>query len=430
MNDLTITGGRVWDGSELAGADLAIRGSEIVAVGAKLDADGAVALDASGCIVMPGLVDIHVHFREPGEEEAEDILSGSAAAAAGGYTDVVTMPNTKPAVDTAQVVASIRSIGDNIGLVRVHPAGCVTRNREGGRLAELNEMHRAGVRVFTDDGSPISNSSLMRRALEYVSAFGGVVADHCQDLSLTEKAQMHEGDVSGRLGLPGWPASAEEIMVARDILLAGAAGARVHLQHISSAWSVELIRHAKDRGIRVTAEVTPHHLALSDKCAEMFDPVFKVNPPIRDKDHIDVLRRGLADGTIDAVATDHAPHKSENKEEWTSARPGMLGLETALPVVYELVGSGEMTFARFVDSMATMPAQIAGLPQRGALEPGAIADLCIFDPNEVWEVDPRVFMSKSRNSPFAGMKMQGRVRHTVLAGRPTCVDGRVTHERV
>lgn len=423
MSGLVIRGGRVWDGSGLVDADVEIAGGRIVSVAPGLRAASGDELDATGCVVLPGLVDLHVHLREPGYEEAEDIASGSAAAAAGGFCDVVVMPNTTPPIDSAEVVRSVRAAGERAGLVRLHPAGCVSRERKGEKLAELAEMHAEGVTIFTDDGSPVADAWLMRRALEYANGFGAVLADHCEDPALTDGAQMHEGEVSGRLGLRGWPASAEEIMVARDCVLAEAAGARVHIQHISTALSVEFVRMAKARGVRVSAEVTPHHLFLDDHMAESFDPVFKVNPPLRSNEHVEAARAALADGTIDAVATDHAPHTPESKEEWTCALPGMLGLETALALVWELHAEGLLGLDRLVDAMAVRPAAIAGLDERGPVVAGAAADLCVFDPDSAWTVDPNGLQSKGINTPYAGRTLQGRVRHTVLAGWPTLRDG-------
>lgn len=424
---LVITGGAVWDGTACEAADLVITDGAIVDVTGpgRVPEAGCDVLDAAGCLVLPGLVDVHVHFREPGGEDAEDIASGSAAAAAGGFTDVVAMPNTDPPQDSAAVVEAVRAAGERAGLCRVHPAGCVTRGRAGRDLADLGELARAGVHVFTDDGSPVPDSMLMRRALEFVGALGGVVADHCEDLRLTEGAQMHEGEVSGRLGLRGWPAAAEAVVVARDLLLAEATGTRVHLQHVSTVQAVDLLREAKARGVAATAEVTPHHLTLTDEAAATFDPVYKVNPPLRSREHVDAVRAALADGTIDCVATDHAPHTPERKEEWTTAMCGMLGLETALPLVYALVREGSLTLERLVDATAVMPARIAGLAPRGPLVRDAAADVCVFDPAAGWEVDPRLLHSKGVNTPYAAMRLTGKVRHTVCGGRVTLRDGAV-----
>ncbi|MCE7885092.1 MAG: dihydroorotase [Actinobacteria bacterium ATB1] len=419
-----IRDGHVWNGQGTEQVDVRVEEGCVTQVGRSLAAHpGEEDLDASGCLVLPGLVDIHVHLRVPGGEDAEDIATGSAAAAAGGFCDLVAMGNTAPPYDTAAVVRSVRAEAGAVGLVRVHPAGCVTRGRNGKDLAELHELHRAGCRVFTDDGDPVSDAAIMRRALEYVKGFDGVVADHCEDRSLTAGAQMHEGRVSGRLGLQGWPAAAEEIVVARDILLAEHCGARVHLQHISTAGSVEMVRQAKARGVYVTAEVTPHHLTLTDEVVETFDPVYKVNPPIRSAEHVQAVREGLADGTIDAVATDHAPHTAERKEEWTTAACGMLGLETALPLVWSLVADGTLTLDRMVHAMCASPSRIASLPVRDSVVPGVPADMCVFDTDTAWTVDVHKLRSKASNSPYGGMQLHGRVRHTLLAGRPTVLDG-------
>jgi dihydroorotase len=423
---IAVMGGDVWDGNVASPADLLVHDGVVVTraprggIGAL--PEGAAVLDARGAFVLPGLVDLHVHLREPGDEEAETVASGSAAAAAGGFTDVVAMPNTVPPLDTAARVGADRAAAAAAGLCRVHPAGCVTRGRNGKSLSDMRELVGAGVRIFTDDGDPVSDPLLMRRALEYAGALGAVVADHCEDRSLTVGAQMHEGELSGRLGMPGWPAVAEEIVVARDVLLSEATGARVHIQHISTAGSVRILADAKARGVPVTAEATPHHLTLTDAEAASFDPRFKVNPPLRAQPHVDAVRAGLAEGVIDAVATDHAPHTAENKEEWSIARCGMLGLETALPLLWGLVRDGILSAGRLVDAMATRPAAIAGLGGRGALTEGCAADLCVFDPDATWTVEASGLHSRSSNTPYAGMNLTGRVRHTVLAGRITLRD--------
>lgn len=423
-----VTGGSVWDGRACEPADLVIADGAVAAVlapGTAVPDDADTVLDATRCLVLPGLVDVHVHLREPGGEDAEDVASGSAAAAAGGFTDVVAMPNTDPPHDSAAIVEAVRSAAERVGLGRVHPAGCVTRGRAGRDLADLGELARAGVHVFTDDGSPVPDSKLMRRALEFVGALGGVVADHCEDLRLTDGAQMHEGEVSGRLGLRGWPAAAEAVVVARDLLLAETTGARVHLQHVSTVQSVSLLRDAKARGVPATAEVTPHHLTLTDESAATFDPVFKVNPPLRSREHVDAVRAALADATIDCVATDHAPHTPERKEEWTTAACGMLGLETALPLVYAMVRDGSLSLARLVDAMAVRPARIAGLAPRGPLVADAAADVCVFDPELAWHVDQRQLHSKGINTPYASMELTGKVRHTICGGVVTARDATV-----
>jgi len=420
MSVTVVRNGQVCSSTGVVNADLVIEGeyiSSLVEPGTPVEA-AAHVFDASGCLLLPGLVDMHVHLREPGDEEAEDIRSGCAAAVAGGFTDIVAMPNTHPPQDSVGVVEFVREAAARAGLCRVHPAGCVTRARAGKELAGIRELAEAGVVIFTDDGDPVRDSRIMRRALEYVGFLGGLVADHCEDTQLTDGAQMNEGEVSGWLGLAGWPSVAEEIFVARDILLAEYTGSRVHLQHLSTAGAVRLVRDAKARGVMVSAEVTPHHLMLTDEKATEYDPVFKVNPPLRTAADRAAVRLGLADGTIDIVATDHAPHTPENKEEWTEARCGMLGLETALPLVWDLHRKGDLTLERLVDAMSSRPAHLAGLEPRGPLAAGQRADLCVFDMEHEWVVDPSGFHGKSRNTPYEGMTCTGRVRYTFVDGRP------------
>ncbi len=388
------------------------------------------SLDGAGAIVLPGLVDLHTHLREPGREDAETVESGSAAAALGGYTAVFAMPNTDPVADTAGVVEQVWRLGRATGLVDVQPIGAVTVGRAGHQLAELGAMadSAARVTVFSDDGSCVSDPALMRRALEYVKAFGGVIAQHAEDPRLTEGAQMNEGVVSGRLGLPGWPAAAEESIIARDALLAGHVGSRVHICHVSTAGSVELIRWAKGKGWAVTAEVTPHHLLLTDDLAETYDPVYKVNPPLRTAADIEALRAGLADGTIDCVATDHAPHALEDKEtEWGAASPGMLGLQTALSIVIEtMLAAGRLDWRGVADRMSVAPARIGGLVGHGrTVEVGEPANLVLIDPDTTWTVAAAGLASKSRNTPFAGRTLPGQVVATVLRGRVTAKGGRI-----
>src|SRR5690349_18746598 len=401
----------------------------IAELGAAIAADGATIVDADGLIALPGLVDLHTHLREPGREDAETVLTGSRAAARGGFTCVHAMANTDPVADTAGVVEQVWRLGLEGGFCDVQPVGAVTVGLAGERLAELGAMadSAAGVRVFSDDGHCVSDAVLMRRALEYVKAFDGVVAQHAQEPRLTEGAQMHEGEVSGVLGLPGWPAVAEEAIIARDVLLAGHVGSRLHVCHVSTAGSVEIIRWAKGRGIDVTAEVTPHHLLLTDACVESYDPVFKVNPPLRTDADVEALRAGLADGTIDAVATDHAPHAVEDKEtEWASARPGMLGLEQALSVVLEtMLGPGLLDWRGVADRMAVRPAAIGRLGGHGRpLATGEPANLLLVDPAARAVVDPAALASRSRNSPYAGRELPGRVVATFLHGQATVLDGK------
>ncbi|MCK9923281.1 dihydroorotase [Frankia sp. AgPm24] len=395
---------------------------------------GTTILDTDGLILLPGLVDLHTHLREPGREDAETVESGTRAAALGGYTSVFAMANTNPVADTAGVVEQVYRLGIDAGHCDVRPVGAVTVGLGGQRLAELGAMagSAAGVRVFSDDGHCVSDAQLMRRALEYVKAFDGVVAQHAEEPRLTEGAQMNEGVVAARLGLPGWPAVAEEAIIARDALLAGHVDSRLHICHVSTAGSVDIIRWAKAKGWRVTAEVTPHHLLLTDDLASSYDPVFKVNPPLRTAADVAALRAGLADGTIDCVATDHAPHAAQDKEtEWAAARPGMLGLETALSVVIEtMVVGGRLDWAGVADRMALAPARIGGLKSpaadaSGSVAVGAPATLTLLDPSPWQVVDPQALASRSRNTPYAGRSLPGSVRATFLRGRPTVLDGKI-----
>ncbi|SFF30654.1 dihydroorotase [Blastococcus tunisiensis] len=428
MTTYLITGSRPYGGDA---TDILIADGRITAVGDSLSAPGAEVVDAAGLIALPGLVDLHTHLREPGREDAETVETGSRAAALGGFTAVHAMANTDPVADTAGVVEQVWRLGEQAGLVDVVPVGAVTVGLRGERLAELGAMadSAARVRVFSDDGLCVSDPALMRRALEYVKAFDGVVAQHAEEPRLTAGAQMHEGDRSARLGLTGWPAAAEEAIIARDVLLAGHVGARLHVCHVSTAGSVELLRWAKARGVQVTAEVTPHHLLLTDACAESYDPVFKVNPPLRTDEDVAALRQGLADGTIDAVATDHAPHAVEDKEsEWAQARPGMLGLEQALSVVVEtMVETGLLDWAGVADRMSVRPAAIGRLAGHGRpLAVGEPANLLLLDPAHRAPVDPAALASRSRNSPYAGRELPGRVVATFLRGTPTVLDGKAT----
>jgi dihydroorotase len=408
--------------------DVLLEGGVIAGIAAGLDGDEVV--DGSGCVLLPGLVDLHTHLREPGREDAETVASGSAAAALGGYTAVFAMPNTDPAADTAGVVEQVWRLGRECGLVDVVPIGAVTVGRGGTQLAELGAMadSAARVRVFSDDGSCVADPALMRRALEYVRAFDGAIAQHAEEPRLTEGAQLNEGVVSARLGLAGWPAAAEEAIIARDALLAGHVGSRLHVCHVSTAGAVEIIRWAKSKGWHVTAEVTPHHLALTDDLAESYDPVFKVNPPLRTDADVEALRAALADGTIDCVATDHAPHAAEDKEsEWGAALPGMLGLQTALSVVIEtMVLPGRLDWRGVASRMSEAPARIGSLAEQGRpIAVGEPANLVLVDPAARWTVEPAALASKSRNTPFAGRTLPGRVRASFLRGRATTRDGAV-----
>ncbi|MDQ1695453.1 MAG: dihydroorotase [Frankiaceae bacterium] len=390
---------------------------------------GAQTYDAGGLIALPGLVDLHTHLREPGREDAETVETGTLAAALGGFTAVHAMANTEPVADVAGVVEQVWRLGQDAGHCDVHPVGAVTVGLRGEHLAELGAMAEsaARVRVFSDDGHCVSDPLVMRRALEYLRAFDGVIAQHAQEPRLTEGAQMNEGAQSSRLGLAGWPAVAEEAVIARDCLLAAHVGGRVHFCHVSTAGSVELVRWAKGKGWNVTAEVTPHHLFLTDDEVETYDPVFKVNPPLRTADDVAALRAALADGTIDVVATDHAPHALEDKEtEWAAASFGMTGLETAVSVVIAaMIETGHLDWAGMADRMSVRPSRIGRLTGQGQpLTPGAPANLVLIDADASWTVDPRQSASRGRNTPFAGRTLPGRVVATLLRGRATVLDGK------
>ncbi len=407
----------------------------LVKDGRLLDPDDAgtaraSVVDADGLVALPGLVDLHTHLREPGREDAETVATGSRAAAAGGFTAVHAMANTEPVADTAGVVEQVWHLGRQAGYCDVRPVGAVTVGLGGEQLAELGAMadSAAGVRVFSDDGKCVSDAVLMRRALEYVKAFSGVVAQHAQEPRLTEGAQMNESAMSGVLGMRGWPAVAEEAVIARDCLLAAHVGSRLHVCHVSTAGSVELVRWAKAKGWSVTAEVTPHHLLLTDDLVASYDPIYKVNPPLRTADDVEALRAGLADGTIDCVATDHAPHATEDKEcEWAAAAMGMLGLETALSVVQQtMVDSGRMGWADVADRMSVRPARIGGVSGQGQpIQPGSPANLTLVDPAATRMVDPADSASLSRNTPYAGRELPGQVVATFYAGSPTVLDGKL-----
>ncbi|MFJ6278647.1 dihydroorotase [Arthrobacter subterraneus] len=413
-----------------AGIDVLIRDGRIAERGRSLSAADAAVVDAAGLVLLPGMVDIHTHLREPGREDAETVETGTRAAALGGYTAVHAMANSMPVADTAGVVEQVHALGRRSGWVDVRPVGAVTVGLAGERLAEIGAMaqSRAGVRVFSDDGICVSDPVLMRRALEYVKAFDGVVAQHAQEPRLTEGAQMNEGAVSAVLGLAGWPAVAEESIIARDVLLAQHVGSRLHVCHVSTAGSVEIIRWAKQRGVNVTAEVTPHHLLLTDELVRSWNPVYKVNPPLRTDDDVTALRQALADGTIDVVGTDHAPHPSEHKEcEWAQAAMGMTGLETALSVVqHTMIDTGLMDWSRFAEATSVLPARIGRVQTQGRpLEAGEMANLTLVDPAARWTVDPHKMATKGRNSPFAGLELPGAVVATFFAGHPTVLEGRL-----
>ncbi|WP_030745522.1 dihydroorotase [Streptomyces griseus] len=427
MSKILIRGARVLGGEP---QDVLIDGETIEAVGTGLSAEGATVVEAAGQILLPGLVDLHTHLREPGREDSETVLTGTRAAASGGYTAVFAMANTHPVADTAGVVEQVYRLGKEAGYCDVQPIGAVTVGLEGKKLAELGAMHdsAAGVTVFSDDGKCVDDAVIMRRALEYVKAFGGVVAQHAQEPRLTEGAQMNEGVVSAELGLGGWPAVAEESIIARDVLLAEHVGSRVHICHLSTAGSVEIVRWAKSRGIDVTAEVTPHHLLLTDELVRTYNPVYKVNPPLRTERDVLALREALADGTIDIVATDHAPHPHEDKDcEWAAAAMGMVGLETALSVVQQtMVETGLLDWAGVADRMSAAPARIGRATGHGRpVSAGEPANLVLVDPAYRGTVDPADFASRSRNTPYEGRELPGRVTHTFLRGRATVMDGKL-----
>ncbi|NUO91806.1 MAG: dihydroorotase [Dermatophilaceae bacterium] len=422
MNRLVIRGARLLGGDA---ADLLVEDGVITEVGSVPAPSGAEVLDADGLVALPGLVDLHVHLREPGREDAETIATGSAAAAAGGFTAVFAMANTNPVTDTAEAAERVFDLGRDCGLAEVVPVGAVTKGLEGGELAELGLMarSRAKVRVFSDDGHCVHDARIMRRALEYIKPFGGVISQHAQDPRLAgREACCHEGEVSGRLGLPGWPGIAEESVVARDVMLARHTGSRVHVAHVSTAGTVEVIRWAKAQGIDVTAEVTPHHLALTTDLLLGYDPVYKVNPPLRPREDVEALRAGLADGTIDAVATDHAPHARHDKEHaFVDAAFGMLGLETALSVVSDvMVHGGLLDWADVARVMSTTPARIGRLAHQGrGLAVGSPAHITLVDPDREVTVDAAASRSRSRNNPWHGRTLRGAVEATVFAGRLT-----------
>lgn len=406
--------------------DVRIEDGVIAQIGTGLEA--AEVVDGAGAVLLPGLVDLHTHLREPGREDAETVATGTRAAAVGGFTAVHAMANTDPVADTAGVVEQVWRLGEEAGYADVRPVGAVTVGLAGERLAELGAMadSAAHVRVFSDDGHCVSDALLMRRALEYVKAFDGVIAQHAQEPRLTEGAQMHEGDLSGQLGLRGWPAVAEEAIIARDVLLADHVGSRLHICHVSTAGSVEILRWAKSRGISVTAEVTPHHLLLTDQTATTYDPIYKVNPPLRSPSDVAAVRQALAEGIIDIVATDHAPHAMEDKEcEWAAASFGMLGLQTALPVVNEtMVRTGLLDWTEVAARMSTVPAEIGRVSNHGRpIEVGEPANLTLFDPDVEWVVQASDMVSRSRNTPYAGMVLHGKVLGTWLRGRATVLDG-------
>lgn len=407
--------------------DILIADGRIAELGGSLSAARAAVIDAAGLVALPGLVDLHTHLREPGFERSETILTGSRAAAAGGFTAVHAMANTSPVADNAAVVEQVASLGEAAGYVTVRPVGAVTAGLQGACLAEIGAMagSRAKVRVFSDDGSCVSDPQLMRRALEYVKVFGGVIAQHAQEPRLTEGAQMNEGPVSSELGLTGWPSVAEEAIIARDVLLAQHVGARLHICHVSTAGSVEVIRWAKARGIQVTAEVTPHHLLLTEELTRGYDPRYKVNPPLRRAEDVQELRRGLADGIIDIVATDHAPHPVEAKDcEWDAAAFGMVGLESALSVVQaSVVDTGMLDWADVARVLSRMPAEIGRLDgYREPLAVGGMANLFLYDPSASRVFGKADLRGTGINSPYLSTTLPGRVIATIHDGYPTVLD--------
>ena len=418
---IVIKGGTVINRNSQEIVDVKIENDFVTEVGKNLKGD--IQLDASGCIVSSGFVDLHAHLREPGKEEAETIETGSRAGALGGYTALVAMPNTDPPQDSVAVIDFVREQGKRAGLVDVVPSGCITLGRQGESLAPMAELANAGVTLFTDDGNGVQDAALMRRALEYAKGLGITLAQQCEVAELTKGAVMNECSCCTDLGLPGWPAIAEELMVFRDIELVRITGASMHFLHLSTMRSVDLVRAAKRDGLPITAEVTPHHLSLTQELLASYNPVFKVNPPLRSIEDIQALKAGLLDGTIDAIATDHAPHPRRDKEmSLDLAPPGMLGLETALGVV---LAEGGCEIRDVVALMSWNPAKIARIDAEHGRDvvAGVKANLCVFDPQLTWSVDPERLASKSINTPFVGRTLRGRVRHTIFKGTTTVIDG-------
>lgn len=416
---ILIRGGHVIDpGRFNAQADVLIEGGKIAAVGQNLTAPrGTTIVDAKGRLVLPGFVDLHVHFREPGFEYKETIQSGAAAAVAGGFTTVCCMPNTNPVNDNQAITEFMLDRARAAGLANVLPIGAITKGSEGKELAEIGDLRRAGCVAISDDGRPVMNSLVMRRAMEYALAFDVPVVDHCEDLHLAEGGCMNEGLVSTELGLPGIPAAAEDVMVARNVALAELTGARLHLAHISTEGSVRMVREAKSRGIKVTAEACPHHFTITEEVVRGYNTHAKMNPPLRTWKDVQAIKAGLRDGTIDAIATDHAPHAAQEKQQgFTEAPFGIVGLETAWPLTLALVEEGTLSLESAIEKLSTGPAKAFGL-SKGTLAVGADADVVVTDPQESWEVDPAKFRSKSRNTPFAGWKVKGRIKTTIVGGR-------------
>lgn len=418
MTTLRIANGRVIDPAQGIDqvTDLWIRGDRVLGLGPHPSTQADRTLDASGKIVCPGLIDMHVHLREPGREEDETIATGTAAALAGGVTSVACMPNTEPATDSQAAAEFICLQAQRAGNANVFPVGAITKGRQGAELAEIGGLVEGGAVAFTDDGSPVVSAEIMRRAMEYCRMFDKAILSHSEDLDLTRGGVMNEGFESMRLGLRGLPACAEEIMVFREIALAELTGARVHILHVSTAGSVELIRRGKKRGVKVSGEACPHHFTLTDKSLRSFDSNFKMAPPLRTEDDIQALIAGLKDGTLEVIATDHAPHAPEKKmRELDQAPNGIIGLETLVPIcVHALIEPGHLTWPQLIEKLTTNPARVLGI-DRGTLKPGAVADVTILDPAADWTIDPTQFRSKSRNCPFAGWRVRGRA-DTVLVG--------------
>jgi len=420
VDEYVIKGGRVIDETGERFADVAVRDGVVVAVGPELH--GSRTLDASGCVVAPGLVDLHTHLRQPGKEEAETVETGSRAAALGGYTAVLAMPNTTPTIDGAAVVREVQELGRG-ALCDVEVSGAITVGRAGEALAPMAEMAELGVRIFTDDGTGVQDTRLMRRALEYASGLGVTLAQHCEDSALSEGTCMHEGEWSSRLGLPGQPAEAEELMVMRDIALVRLTGARMHFLHLSTAGSVAMVAAAKSSGLPITAEAAPHHFTLTDACCASYDATFKVHPPLRTEADVAAVRAGLADGSIDAIATDHAPHPAHEKERpFDQAPPGMLGLEYALALAITELG---LDLAQVLALLSWRPARIAGIADRhgGPVGEGRPANLCVIDPDATWTIEAGGGASRSSNVPYVGRQVRGRVRHTIRSGEVVVLDG-------
>lgn len=433
MRQLLLRGGKLVDPSQRLDkvGDLLIANGEIKSVGGSIDGpDDAEVVDCKGLIVSPGFIDVHCHLREPGREDVETVATGARAAAAGGFTAVCAMPNTDPVTDNQAAVGFIVRQAQRAAAARVYPIGAISVGQEGKVLAEFGEMVGAGAVAVSDDGKPVASAQLMRTALEYARTFRIPVIDHCEEPTLSADGAMNEGIVSAQLGLKGIPAEAEEIMVIRDILLARLTGGHVHLAHMSTRGSVELIRWGKDRGINVTAEVCPHHLSLTEESVRGYETNAKMNPPLRTADDVEALRDAVKDGTIDLIATDHAPHHYDEKErEFADAPNGIVGLETALAVVVtNLVETKYLSFPDLVDRMACTPARIFNLPG-GSLKKGTAADVTVFDPKAKWKVDPAAFLSKGRNTPFAGMTLTGRAACTIVAGMIVYRSGLPVDER-